>query len=271
MRNARFAAALACILIGMLPAAAAAEESPGGPATDWRQLFDSANASFRDALAAKDKTAARTLLGDAIVRWQALIDEAGIRNPKLYVNIGNAALLAGDTGRAVAAYRRAERLDATDPGVRAGLEAARRQAGTTAPVPLTWSEKALQRAGYLPRRALLTTFAILWIGGWTALLARLLGALASRRLAPTLLLLGALSASPVVAAEALDSRLVHAVVVARAPAFNGPSDAVYQPTFKDGLPTGVEVRVLAERSGWTRVRLGDGQETWVRAADLERI
>jgi hypothetical protein len=61
------------------------------------------------------------------------------------------------------------------------------------------------------------------------------------------------------------------VTAAKAPAFGGPSDAVYQPTFKDGLPAGVEVRELETRAGWVRVRLGDGTETWLRSADLERI
>jgi hypothetical protein len=77
---------------------------------------------------------------------------------------------------------------------------------------------------------------------------------------------------PVVATEVMDSRLAHAVIVAaKAPAYNGPSDSVYQPTFKEGLPAGVEVRMLEARGEWTKVRLGDGRETWVRAVNLERI
>jgi len=34
------------------------------------------------------------------------------------------------------------------------------------------------------------------------------------------------------------------IVAAKAPAYNGPSDAIYQPTFKDGLPAGIEVRLI---------------------------
>jgi hypothetical protein len=265
---------LAFVLVLFLaaPAARAGADVAPAPAANARQLFDAANASFRDALGTKDKTAAKALFAESIARWRALVDEAGIRNSRLYANIGNAELLAGDTGRAVAAFRRGERLDASDPAIRAGLDAARRQAGAAPPVPATWSEKALQWSGYLPRRTLLGVFAVLWITGWGVLLARIMGLRAARWGAPALLALGALAAAPVALSELLDSRLIHAVVVPpKAPAFNGPSDAVYQPTFKDGLPAGVEVRLLEERSGWSRVRLGDGQETWVRAADLERI
>ncbi|MEX2218437.1 MAG: hypothetical protein WD749_06710 [Phycisphaerales bacterium] len=264
---------LLALLVSLLAALPARAETPADPPRH-STLFAEANAKFRDALATKDPEVARSLFTEAIARWAA-ITEGGTRSAELHVNIGNASLLAGDPGRALAAYRRAERLDAADPAVKAGLDAVRRHAGSTPPVPETLSEKALQWAGHLPRRALLGAFAIIWIAGWTVLLIRLLGhaaAPALRPLGPALLILGSLVAAPVVIAEAMESRLAHAVIVtAKAAAYNGPSDAVYQRTFQEGLPAGLEVRLLERRGHWSKVRLGDGRETWVRLSDLERI
>jgi tetratricopeptide (TPR) repeat protein len=235
-------------------------------------LFAEGNAKFRDALAAKDTPAARALFAEAIARWRAIIEQGGVRNAKLYANIGNACLLSGDTGRAVANFKRAQRLDAADGAAAAGLDAARRQAGSIPSAASTFWERALRYAGYLPRRTILGAFAALWIAGWGVLCVRIMGYAAPRRLGPALLVAGAVIAAPVVTAGALDSSLIHAVIVAaKAPAYNGPSDAVYQPTFKDGLPAGIEVRLLERRGEWRRVRLGDGRETWVRAVDIERI
>ena len=263
-----FALVLAALAVALVAPRAHADSTAPTPA----QLFSEANTQFRDALATKDRAAAKALLTESIARYRALTDDYGIRNPELYVNIGNACLVSGDAGRAIAAFRRGERYDAANEGVRAGLDAARKQVGSTAPVAPTFSERALQWAGYLPRRTLLASFALAWIAGWTVLLARIMGANWPVRIGAGLLGLGAILAAPVVTAEVLDSRLMHAVIVAaHAPAYNGPSEAVYQPTFKDGLPAGIEVRLLEQRDQWRRVRLGDGRETWVRAIDLEKI
>lgn len=240
-----------------------------------QRLFAEGNAKFREALAAKDKPAAQALYAEAIARWRAVAEQGAIRNAKLYSNIGNACLLSGDTGRAVVNFERAKRLDPSEPAAVAGLEAARREAAPATPptsVAGTIWERTVRYAGYLPRRAMLGTFAGLWILGWTVLGIRIMGYAAPARLGPALLAAGVILAVPVVGAEVLGSRLVNAVIIAaKAPAYNGPSDAIYQPTFKDGLPAGIEVRLIEHRGEWRKVRLGDGRETWVRAADLERI
>ena len=50
----------------------------------------------------------------AITRFQALV-QAGVRNGKLYYNLGNAYMKKGDLGRAVLWYERAARLIPRDP------------------------------------------------------------------------------------------------------------------------------------------------------------
>jgi tetratricopeptide (TPR) repeat protein len=59
--------------------------------------------------------------------------QAGAVSPALYFNLGNACLKAGQIGRAVCAYRRAETLAPRDPDIRANLQIARNQAGDNNP------------------------------------------------------------------------------------------------------------------------------------------
>ena len=58
---------------------------------------------------------------EAASAYEKLI-ESGSRSPALFFNLGNAQFKAGDAGRAIAAYRRAERLDPRDPDLRANLQ-----------------------------------------------------------------------------------------------------------------------------------------------------
>jgi tetratricopeptide (TPR) repeat protein len=71
----------------------------------------------------------------AAAAYDGLIQNGHI-SPAIYFNDGNAWLKAGHMGRAIYAYRRAEELAPRDPDIRANLEIARTQAGTsTAALP----------------------------------------------------------------------------------------------------------------------------------------
>lgn len=41
--------------------------------------------------------------------------------------------------------------------------------------------------------------------------------------------------------------------------------------FPDPLPGGVEVEELEERAEWTRVRLHNGRDVWLRGSDVTRV
>jgi len=70
---------------------------------------------------------------DAAAGYEQLV-QAGRVSAALYFNLGNAWFKSGQMGRAIAAYRRAERLAPRDPDVRANLQFARNQVqGPTLP------------------------------------------------------------------------------------------------------------------------------------------
>ena len=88
-------------------------------------VFEEANQLFRQAGEETDPRQAFGLYQSAALRYQRLIEEGGIRNEKLYYNLGNAYYRSGDFGRAILSYRRAQALAPADPNVRQNLEAAR--------------------------------------------------------------------------------------------------------------------------------------------------
>src|SRR5262249_19285050 len=55
------------------------------------------------------------------------LSQTGTVSPALYFNMGNAFFKSGQLGRAVAAYRTAERMAPRDPDVRANLQFVRNQ------------------------------------------------------------------------------------------------------------------------------------------------
>ena len=86
-----------------------------GAATDAETGFDSANRLYEQGKFA-----------DAATAYQKLI-QAGSLSPALYFNLGNACFKSGQIGRAVAAYRQAEKLTPRDPDIRANLQFAQNQ------------------------------------------------------------------------------------------------------------------------------------------------
>lgn len=242
--------------------------------TDLRTLFAEANEKFRHAvsLPPESRQQAETLYSEAAARWRAIAD-AGISNSRLWLNIANASFLAGDVGRAIAAFRRAESLAPRDQAVIDGLAAARAIAGTSAPATqrsnvLRWITQSRQ---YLPRKWLESVLVAAWSAAWLFAAVRLFRPTWPRWPAVTLLSVSILAALPF----ALDLLTISeegrsAVVVAdRIIARNGPSDSVYEPTFQEPLRSGIELDVLETRGNWLRCRLPDGRETWLPSSALE--
>lgn len=81
---------------------------------DATSAFDTANKLYEQGKYAEAATAYLNMLA------------AGRRSAALYFNLGNARFKSGQVGRAIAAYRQAERLAPRDPDIRANLRFARK-------------------------------------------------------------------------------------------------------------------------------------------------
>lgn len=264
-------------LIAVLIAACLSGAAFGVPSSDAGELLEHADAAFAEGarLHAEGDRAARARFAEAAAYYDRAIETGGVRNHRLQMNLGNASMLSGDVGRAVLAYKRAERLAPRSERVKDSLAFARSSVG----VELRLDARERGRALLLAWRGLIPRSAMLWcfIGGyalfWIALAARAMG-----RKPPPILY----AASAGVALLALTLLLIErsillsedeAVIVSPtgADARLGPGEGVYAPAFDRPLAPGVEVRLLESRDGWRRVRLPDGREAWVPATSLEQV
>lgn len=166
---------LSVVAMAALPAQAQDEiERPTAEA-----LFAQANDVYAeaDALAQSDPAGARALYLESAAMYGELVRDYAIDNFMLHVNRGNALLRAGDVGRAVASFRRAERLRPSDERVRAGLAAARAHSATevTASAAQRAADAVLWWRGFAPRETMLLVgvgaYLLIWVFA-TARLAR---------------------------------------------------------------------------------------------------
>jgi hypothetical protein len=94
-------------LVTFLTVSASAETSLSGPAD--AELLGRANELFRQAneLYGTDPDTARELYKKSLLRFEKLAND-GVKNGKLFYNIGNVYFRLNDLGRAILNYRRAE-------------------------------------------------------------------------------------------------------------------------------------------------------------------
>jgi len=187
--------------------------------------------------------------------------QSGPVSPALYFNLGNAFFKSSQVGRAIAAYRQAERLTPRDPDARANLQFARNQVQGPTLRPSRW-ERWLDT---------------LSLNEWTGLSAVALwltfGLLTARELRPALArslrswtLLTGLSTALLLACLALawTGQTLHqtAIVAAKeATVRTGPFDESPSAfTAHDGA----ELRVLDHKDDWLQVTDGTRRVGWVK-------
>ena len=78
----------------------------------WQEFFHQAT-----EISASNPQTAKALYAKALLRFNSLVDQGGVRNGKLFYNIGNINFLLDDIGRALLNYRRAEQYIPNDPNL----------------------------------------------------------------------------------------------------------------------------------------------------------
>jgi len=196
---------------------------------------------------------------DAAAAYERLL-QGGAVSSALYFNWGNAQFKAGRTGRAIAAYRKAEELVPRDPDVRANLRFAREQVQGPTLRP-GWHERSLGRFNLNEMSA--ATAGVFWLL-FALLAAWQIRPSAKRALRNWVLLAAALL---VVLGLGLGLRL-HArlaaqtaiVVVSNATVRNGPfEESPTAFTARDGA----ELRVLDQKDDWLQVTAGARRLGWL--------
>ena len=231
-------------------------------------LLNEANTAFQQAnAAASEPDRARPLYDQAILLYEKIIEQGGVRNAGLYYNLGNAYLLKEDLGRAILNYRRAARLDGSDINIRKNLSFARSRRIDR--IEVGAERKVLETLFFWHYDFSLRTKFLLACLSFAALCIALTVTLWRGRGPATsivvvlsgLLLLGFMTSVILEANRQAHIRsgvITAAEVVARQG--DGPN---YPPSFKDPLHAGTEFRLLEQRPGWLHVELADGTDAWI--------
>ncbi len=218
-------------------------------AQDPASAFDAANKLYEQGKYAEAASAYDRLL------------QAGHASASVYFNLGNALFKSSQIGRAIAAYRHAERITPRDPDLRANLQFARKQ-----PAGLTLSPTPWER--WLGKLTLNEWTLLAAVAGWFwfLLLAVFQWRPALRRsLRPALFLLGiaALLLGGCLSAAFYHARFTHTaiVVVKDAPVHYGPFDESPRAfTVSDGA----ELRLLDHKDDWLQVATDPRHIGWLR-------
>jgi tetratricopeptide (TPR) repeat protein len=235
-----------------------------------------AEESFRKAmeLDRSDPEAARGYYQDAILNFERVVKDGGIRNGSLYYDIGNAYFRLGDVGRAVLNYKRASLYMPNDPNLKQNLDYARnRRADRIEP---RQQEKVYRTLFFLhydiPSRVKLIIFAACFAVVWVSAGIRLFAKLGTLKV--VLIVAAVVSAvflaSLVVDAVSLSSRPQGVITAEEVTGRMGDAET-YQPSFKEPLHSGTEFKFLERRAGWWRIELENGDETWIPTGSAELV
>lgn len=238
-------------------------------------LFSQANQFFREANSTThDPDQAGRLYDKAILNCEKIINEGGIRNPKLYYNLGNAYFLKENIGRAILNYRRAEELDKADTNIHKNLAFARSR--RIDKVTVKTEKRVIQTLFFWHYDFSIKIKFLLMCICFAIVCVSLTAMTWYGKAAPwvvTTVICGLLTAcflTSVVLETRSRSHRVCGVITAPeviARQGDGPN---YPESFKDLLHEGTEFDLLERRSGWFHIRLFDNSDGWIpdNSADL---
>ncbi len=243
---------------------------------DAAVTFSEANELFQQGndLRSSAPDEAAEMYRRAALRYERLTEGHGIRTAQLYYNLGNAYFLAGDIGRAILNYRRAQRLNPSDGNIARNLEFSRSQRqDKLEPEPGGQALRTLLFWHFdWSRSTRVRTLATAWVVLWLVLLLRLVGQrwapreIAMAMAATIVLLVGSLAYDAMSEARTVAGVVVIPETIAR----QGDSHS-YEPAFREALHAGAEFSVLEQRPGWCRVELPDGRLCWLDSGAVELV
>jgi tetratricopeptide (TPR) repeat protein len=230
------------------------------PDMDVVQKFQAAQQAFDKAETEDDFLRAASL-------YQAILD-GGFQSGAVLYNQGNALMRGGQRGRALAAYRRAQRYRPRDPLLQHNLAYALQAPPgnarrSTIDYLLFWQDWISYGAKFrLLAIVALATFAI----GISAIVLDARFRLSYVGYAGLILtiLLGVSAAYDWYRFDIVE----HGVVVAEKIVARKGNGESYAPAFTQPLSEGAEFRVAEHRGDWVLIQLAENQEGWVRRDDV---
>ena len=197
---------------------------------------------------------------DQAVRQYEAVAAAGVAEPVLFYNLGNAYFRLGQVAPAIANYERALQLDPRMALAEANLKyaLAATERNLARPLRPGWEESILfwdDRLRYAEVRWLAI---VAWVGLWAALASRLI--VRHRWQFPVIILLALASGAFGTSLVSKSRPLL--LAVAAQPEVSVRTGANPADTVRYTLRPGDRVRVETESNGWLRVATVDGERGW---------
>lgn len=198
----------------------------------------------------------------AAAQYQSILDRGVVSGAALY-NQGNALMRAGERGRAIAAYRQAQRYRPRDPYLEANLRyalGAESPAERRRPVIehlLFWQNWLSYPEKFALAAAVVAVTLLLGLGG----------IFFERRLLARLALAGVAVSVLAILSAAYDwyryDATVHGVTIQDEVVARKGNGASYEPALSAPLAQGTELELVSRRGDWLLVRMAGGQEGWL--------
>jgi len=220
------------------------------PAADVSTGFDAANRLYEQGK-----------FSEAASAYEQVI-QSGTVSPALYFNLGNAFFKAGQLGRAIAAYRAAEKIAPRDPDVRANLQFVRGRVQNPA-ISVSTNRWQQWLATLTINEWAMFTAVVLWV--WMALLVLLQFRPALKQSLRTAIWCGGVATLAfggcLGAAWSSHSDRTVIVIAQDVVLHNGPLDeAPTGATIHDGA----ELNVLDTKNDWLQVRVDNQRVGWLK-------
>ena len=237
--------------------------------------FDQAQQIHGDGIAGDpdQPDRARQLFRSAAQRFESIV-ATGVLNGRLEYNLANCYLQAGDLGRAILHYRRAQRLIPRDPLLADNLSEARSRCLTTIR-PARGSTLLRSVFFWHYETSMVSRYKaaiVLYVVFWALLIVR--NFVPRRPVTVSVIVaavLAATSAGSVGAQHWADRRAPEGVITAMdVTVYKGPGTG-YQRRFEQPLQPGVEFTLREERPGWWNVELPDGKSGWIDSSAAEPV
>ncbi len=242
---------------------------------DVEQSFNLALIDFDHAqqILPTQPATARRLFRSAAQRFES-IAATGIHNGKLAFNLGNCYLQAGDIGRAILNYRRAQRLIPRDPLLADNLAEARSRCLTS--IESSRSDRVMRNLFFwhydtsFGERlfAMMATSALFW----GLLILRCFWPRRGLAIASILAVLATFALAASVTTEKWTTRSARAGVITAmdVSVLKGPGTG-YQRQFEQPLQPGVELTRLQQRGDWWQISVPDGKSGWIDSINAELL
>jgi len=238
-------------------------------------LFQQANKAFKKANSAEDDSSSQKLYEKAILSYEKIINEGGIKNARLFYNLGNTYFLKGELGKAILNYRRARELDKSDLGIQKNLNFARsRRVDLIEENPKQQVLKTLFFWHYdfdLRTKFILTL--VFFAGICITLTVMVWRGRSAESTVPAVIcfILMICFLGSVLVEDRQKSRTIGGVIIAEEVVAHQADWKSSASSFKEPLHEGTEFELIERRPGWLHIKLADESNGWIPDKTAELI